>query len=84
MHAWLGHPNLQIFRNTGTFEQKICELENAVARVVGLPASMQPTRRFLLREPPVLPPDVHVETFHVEKIYLKIQVESDRVIPLNC
>ncbi len=50
--GWVGHPHLRIVPNAGSFEQKLARVEAEVARVLGVPESLEIERKFLLRTPP--------------------------------
>mmetsp|Transcript_7286 Transcript_7286/g.10886 ORF Transcript_7286/g.10886 Transcript_7286/m.10886 type:complete len:422 (-) Transcript_7286:53-1318(-) len=75
--AWLGHPKLYVFDNSGNtdFEAKLQRLIDAAAKLVGLPTNLQRNRKnkFLLKCPPDLsnfPVDVQYQEFDIEKVYL--------------
>jgi hypothetical protein len=75
--AWCGHSCLKVINNHGTFETKMHEVETTVAALVGLPTHTKPMRRFLLKAAPEsVPPELHPNTFDVEKIYLRVNTWS--------
>lgn len=51
LHAWLGHPHLRIFRNTGNFEDKKRAVMKEVFAVLGEPIPKEIERKFLIRKP---------------------------------
>jgi len=73
-NAWVGHPNLKIFDNSTDFETKMQRVVEEMARLVGLPHSLERvTTKFLLKREPDLsafPEGVAYQIFDVEKVYL--------------
>jgi len=68
--SWLGHPQFRVIDNRTDFEGKIRRTFAAISHILGMPASLQPARRFLVREvmDDLLPSH---KTIEIEQFYLR-------------
>jgi len=82
--AWIGHPHLKIIDNSTGFEQKMKRLLSAVCRVLGIPASIEIERKFLLSRPPFIPSiPSKVQKVSIEQVYLISAKNPDESIRIR-
>lgn len=70
-HAWLGHPHLRVIDNSTGFDEKMKRLLNEVRRSLGIPASIETERKFLITKsvaPDAIP--VPMQIIEIEQFYL--------------
>jgi CYTH domain-containing protein/thymidylate kinase len=76
--SWLGHPQFRIIDNSTDFEGKIRRTFSAISRILGIPASLSPREKFLVREIRYeqLPPHQIIE---VEQVYLRSKNRDEEI-----
>jgi len=79
INAWVGHPSLAIIDNSVEFNDKIKRVFNYVSRLVGVVGAGN-SKRYILApisiDKLLSKPDIKVETFEVEQVYLSKNNES--------
>jgi len=82
LDCWTGHEHLYIVDNSTSFEEKMRRAVTRIARLVGVPAPLAITRKFLLeRRPTAADFKEHVkkfEEFEVDQTYLATNGANER------
>ena len=75
LNSWTGHEHLYIVDNSTAFDEKIRRAVARIAKLVGAPAPLALTRKFLLKKRPtneeLEDQGVKLEVFEVETTYLR-------------
>ena len=82
LDCWTGHEHLYIVDNSTPFDEKIRRAVARISKLVGAPAPLQVTRKFLLASFPTLD-ELHghvkrLEVFDVEQTYLLTHAPNER------
>ena len=82
LDCWTGHEHLYIVDNSTPFDEKIRRAVARISKLVGAPAPLQVTRKFLLAAFPTLD-ELHghvkrLEVFDVEQTYLVTHAPNER------
>ena len=79
-HVWLGHSYLAVINNSTLFQGKMRRLLKAIQRILGIPASLEIERKFLMQESFNLS-DIPVphQTVQIEQGYLKTSGPQSRI-----
>ena len=82
LDCWTGHEHLYIVDNSTNFEEKMRRAVTRISKLVGVPAPLAVTRKFLLERPPTMAEmKEHVkrfEAFEVDQTYLSTQKANER------
>lgn len=82
LECWTGHEHLYIVDNSTGFDEKIRRCVARISKLVGVPAPLALTRKFLLRKKPTIDEiTMHVSTtevFEVEQTYLLCLRKAER------
>ncbi len=76
--SWLGHPRFRIIDNSTDFEGKIRRTFGAISHILGIPASLRPKEKFLVKEIRYeeLPPHQIIE---IEQVYLRPKNRNEEI-----
>lgn len=76
--SWLGHPRFRIIDNSTDFEDKIRRTFGAISQILGIPASLRPREKFLVKEIRYeeLPPHQIIE---IEQVYLRSKNRNEEI-----
>lgn len=76
--SWLGHPHFKIIDNSTDFEGKINRTFSAISGLLGMPAPIKTTERFLIKDCEYSRIPVH-QTVQIEQIYLRTKNKKEEI-----
>jgi len=76
--SWLGHPHFKIIDNSTDFEGKIARAFSAISHFLGLPAPLQISEKFLVKNVRHEKLPTH-QIIHMEQMYLRSKNKNEEI-----
>ena len=76
--SWLGHPHFRIIDNSTDFEGKINKAFSAISHLLGLPAPLQLTEKYLVKNIQYEKIPAH-RVIHIEQMYLRTKNKNEEI-----